>query len=336
MTTASKACKWLTHRDHRYLLLGLIGAGSIALLLFGATAVPRLGLGQAHIVAEFAQAAGIKPGDDVQIAGVIVGKVQSAELAGNHVRLALNIDSTVELGSDTEASIKMSTILGARYVAIQPSGSGSLQEKTIPLSKTSVPYDLARTIEVGEPVLSQIDGASIGRGLDSFASQLQEAPALTTQALDNISTLSNIINQRSEQVSSLLNNANEVTKMLSDNRSQLITLVGQGQALAGEIMRRRDLLGNMLTETAAATDQLQLVLGENSDKISPAIEKLNELSRGLRNNDAALGRLYEQLPAAARQLANAFGNGNYADVYAPWAAIPDNWLCTTGVVQGCR
>src|SRR4051794_18212339 len=120
--------------------IGLVVILALLVLAFNADRVPFIGGGTTYH-ALFADASGLKPGDDVRIAGVKVGKVTSVDLAGAAVRVGLQVDPGAHIGTDTHADIKIKTLLGQKYVALTPGGAGSL-DGDIPLARTTTPLDV--------------------------------------------------------------------------------------------------------------------------------------------------------------------------------------------------
>ena len=315
---------------------GIAGCVVLVLLFAAVLGYQHAGIGNRTVDVLFAQSAGLRVGDDVRVAGVSAGKVDSLALTGDHVTVVLEVDDNVELGADTKAEIKLSTILGSRYVSLTPDGDTPLGEQPIDLSHSTVPFDLQKAIQTGTPVIEQIDAATVRESLTTVAGQLEGTPELTGQALDSISALSGVIADRRDQIAALLGDADRVTARLSENSAALMALLGQGAALAGSIVAQRGAVANLLSATDALTDRLDTVFAENRAAIDPLIGQLTALSQGLANNDDTLRRVYEGLPVTVRQMTNAFGNGPYADIATPWSLLPDNWLCSAQVVQGCR
>jgi ABC-type transporter Mla subunit MlaD len=126
----------------------VVGAISLAvvlgliLLAFNAEKLPIIGGGDTYY-ADFSEAGGLKPNDEVRIAGVRVGKVDSVSLDGGHVKVAFRIENGAEFGTDTRAAIKVKTLLGAMFLSLEPAGAGQLSEGSeIPTSRTTSPYDV--------------------------------------------------------------------------------------------------------------------------------------------------------------------------------------------------
>lgn len=58
------------------------------------------------------------------IAGIKVGQIENVALAGDHVIVGFYLDNGIALGADTRAAIKLTTILGSRYLELSPAGEG--------------------------------------------------------------------------------------------------------------------------------------------------------------------------------------------------------------------
>src|SRR3954447_4630553 len=94
--------------------IGLFVILAMLLLAFNASRLPFLNGGSTYHAA-FADAAGLKKGDDVRIAGVKVGSVTSVDLEGAKVRVGMRVDSGLHVGVDSRAEIKIKTLLGQKY-----------------------------------------------------------------------------------------------------------------------------------------------------------------------------------------------------------------------------
>ncbi len=91
-------------REYSPLWLGIIAAVIGLALLAGTFAVGTLGLGDDRYEAEFAHTAGIRPDDEVRIAGIGVGKVTGTRLDGDHVVVSFRTNSDVHLAGTPRPS----------------------------------------------------------------------------------------------------------------------------------------------------------------------------------------------------------------------------------------
>ncbi|WP_433673528.1 MCE family protein [Nocardia sp. CA-136227] len=321
--------------SNRNFWLGVLGAAVIVGLLMGSSIYKSVGIGTKSVKAEFVQTAGIKVGDKVDVSGVPVGTVSAAELEGDHVLITLSVNDDVKLGPDAKASIKMATLLGARYVDLVPGDGKGLKGNRIPKSNTVVPYNLADVVQEGTPKFEELDTKKLADSLNLINQQMGDTPQMTVQALDAIGALAKTMNNRKDQVDQLLKDLDKVTKILGDNRNSVLLVITQGEAIANRVMERQGLLKSLLDNIATLSKQLQQIGAQNDNRFGPTLTQLNTMAEGLQKNKDNLDRLLSIMPPAIRQFNNAFGNGNYGEVALPWL-FPDNWLCFAQVNEGCH
>jgi phospholipid/cholesterol/gamma-HCH transport system substrate-binding protein len=99
-------------------VFGLVGLLALAILSMRLGRVELFAAPSYTLYANFDNISGLKAGDQVQIAGVDVGKVASIELRDNRARVALRIKQGVTIDDDAIAAIKTSGIIGDKYVSI--------------------------------------------------------------------------------------------------------------------------------------------------------------------------------------------------------------------------
>ena len=107
------------------LIVGLFALAGIAAL-----AILSLRLGKVELFsnagyvlyANFDNISGLKTGDQVEIAGVQVGKVIAISLKDYRAHVALRLNRGVEVDTEAIASIKTSGIIGDKYVSISLGG----------------------------------------------------------------------------------------------------------------------------------------------------------------------------------------------------------------------
>ena len=132
-------------RERNPVIIGAVSLAVMAAFILGAfkaDSLPLIGGGTTYYAA-FSEAGGLKANDEVRVAGVRVGKVKAVELEGDHVRVEFKVDKSAKFGSETGAAIKVKTLLGAMFVALEPAGRGQMKEKAeIPTSRTTSPYDV--------------------------------------------------------------------------------------------------------------------------------------------------------------------------------------------------
>ncbi len=101
-----------------------------------------------ELVADFSGIGGLGVGDDVQISGVKVGTVSSVELNEETylARVTASIDDSIKLPADTAALISSESLLGGRYLSLEPGGDEEMLESGDRIEFTQAPQNLEQLL----------------------------------------------------------------------------------------------------------------------------------------------------------------------------------------------
>ncbi len=104
-----------------FLVVGFLAFGWLALQL---GEIPWLVNGRTYSLnAQFDDISGVKEGGDVQISGVVVGKVSRIWLNEDDMAtVTMQLDRKIELPIDSMASVKSQGIIGDKYIQLTPGG----------------------------------------------------------------------------------------------------------------------------------------------------------------------------------------------------------------------
>lgn len=124
------------------------------------------------ITADFSGIGGLKAGDDVLISGVKVGTVTSVELKQDSflARVYMDVASGIELPSDTVALISSESLLGGRYLALEPGADENMLKDGGHIQFTQAPQNL-------EQLLGQFIFSASGKDKDKGGAAAEEVPA---------------------------------------------------------------------------------------------------------------------------------------------------------------
>jgi len=108
-----------------FAVLGIAALGYLSLRLGRIELFPAPGY---VLHADFDDISGLKVGDQVQLAGVPIGKVVETSLQhdSERARVEMRLNKGVAIDSDAIASIETSGLIGDKYVAIQLGGGDPL------------------------------------------------------------------------------------------------------------------------------------------------------------------------------------------------------------------
>ncbi|MGW1023665.1 MCE family protein [Streptomyces sp. NPDC002577] len=305
-------------REKNPVVIGAVGLTTLALLTvaaFNADDLPLIGGGDTYSAA-FSEAGGLKPGDEVRIAGVKVGKVEDVDLDGDHVKVVFKVKGDPEFGTRTGASIRVKTILGAKYLALNPKGPGQLKPGSeIPLSRTVPAYDVVQAFSELTTTTEKVDTDQLATALDTISATFQDSPAEVRASIKGLSKISRTVASRDEALRELLDHANGVTGVLAERSKDFTALVEDGDRLFKEISKRRTAIHNLLGSAAALGIQLSGLVADNRKQIGPALESLNTVVSMLERNQASLDRSVQLLAPYVRVFTNTLGNGHWFDGY---------------------
>jgi phospholipid/cholesterol/gamma-HCH transport system substrate-binding protein len=302
-------------RERNPVIIGGVGLAVIAamlLLAFNTAKIPFLG--GRHQSAALSEAGGLKPGDDVRIAGVKVGKITKVDLEKAHVRVDFTVSRSTKLGDKTSAVVRIKTILGQKFLALDPAGKGSLTEE-IPLSRTTPAFDVVEAFSDLAKTTGAIDTDQLATSLDTIADTFRDSPADVRSAVEGLGRLSKTVASRDEQLRGLLAHANGVTGVLSARNAQIVTLLSDGDLLLQELHKRRADIHTLLVSTVTLAQQLTGLVRDNRAAIQPALAHLKNVLAVLETNQANLDRSIKLLAPFVRVFANTTGNGRWFDTY---------------------
>jgi phospholipid/cholesterol/gamma-HCH transport system substrate-binding protein len=299
----------------------VVGAVSLAvvlgllLLAFNAEKLPIIGGGDTYY-ADFKEAGGLKANDEVRIAGVRVGKVDSVSLDGDHVKVAFRIDNDAGFGVDTLAAIKVKTVLGAMYLSLEPAGSGQLEQGSeIPVDRTSSPYDVVQAFSGLARTSDRIDTHQLAQSLTTLADLTRNTPADFRRALAGVSALSDNLAARDEQIGTLLGNLRSVTTTLHARDQDIVRLMQDSSVLFQALVKRRQAVHDLLRSTSRLSVELTRLVRQSRADLKPALTHLSAVLDVLNKNADNIDRSIRLLGPFYRVFANTLGTGPWFDTY---------------------
>ncbi|MEE3754667.1 MCE family protein [Mycobacterium intracellulare] len=264
--------------------------------------------------AYFAEAGGIKPGNAVRVSGMGVGRVSDLRLEGTKVRVGFTVREGVELGDRTEAAIKTETILGAKMLELTPRGDGRLSG-TIPLERTTSPYDLPDALGDLTTTISGLDTAQLSTALTTLANTLKATPADLKPALEGVARFSDTLNGRDAQLRSLLGNADRVSAVLGKRSQQIAGLVANSNALLAALLDERDSLDALMNNLTAVSGQISGLVNDNRSQLKPALDKLNGVLEILDNRKDDIQKTLPKFKRYAMSFGECLGSGPFFKAY---------------------
>ncbi|WP_432126737.1 MCE family protein [Streptomyces sp. bgisy082] len=314
-------------------LVGLLLLALLAALAYNVERLPLVG-GDTAYSADFTEAAGLDEGDEVRIAGVKVGKVTGVALDGPKVKVTFEVGDAW-VGDRSTAAIAIKTLLGEKYLALDPLGSAAQDPGTrIPRSRTTSPYDVTQAFQDLSGTADALDTEKLAESFETISDTFKNSPPHVRNAATGLSELSRSVSKRDTELARLLENSKKFTKTLEDKKSSFETLIEDGGSLLGELKKRRDAIRALLRGSRELGTQLSGLVGDNDRQLGPTLKALGRVTAVLEKNSGQLDKTLALVGPYYRLVGNTLGNGRWFDSYlcgvVPRTYLPEASQPTTG------
>lgn len=256
------------------------------------------------IHARFADVSGLQAGDDVRIAGVRIGQVQSLSTSRTQATVTLELDSHPALPVDTRAVVRSRGLLGARYLELIPGTAHTLLHDgaSIPVADTGASNDVSQVLATFDaPTRAHIRQliAGAGRGLLAHGLDLNELLRTSPTLVDDLDAISTAVNARTGAAQRLVPSIESTISALYPVRNPLAdafsTLANAAVPFASEtpaIEQTLRIAPNALTTTGTSLDRTDPLLVQARGLAQTAATALRGAPAGL----SATARLLAATP----------------------------------------
>ncbi|NMO04655.1 MCE family protein [Gordonia sp. TBRC 11910] len=291
-----------------------IGAMGVMILLmvaissFYLSQLPIVGAG-ARYVAKFTEAAGLRPGNEVRVAGIKVGNVESVTLDGDRVDVKFRVANTW-IGDQTQASIQIKTVLGQKYLGLTPRGSQPLNPDN-PITDTISPYDVIDAFSDASNQIENLDTDQVAKSLTTLSEAFSGTAGDIGPSLKGISRLSQTIASRDQEVQKLLGATKKTSKILADRNEEFTRLIAGAGQLLDELNNRQQAIAALLSSTTTMSTALSGIVKDNQEQIGPALQSVREVAALLTKQNSNLRKTIQYMAPFYRLYANVLGNGRW-------------------------
>jgi phospholipid/cholesterol/gamma-HCH transport system substrate-binding protein len=292
------------------------------------------------VKAEFSDAAGIRAGANVKVAGIKAGRVTGIEADRSRGKVVVSfvVNKGVHLGPDTHAEVALETLLGTRFVRLSgPVVKPYLEDepssaRVIPNDRTKTPFDIFDLVKVSTRSVEATDTAKLNQFIKDLADITEGKHDQLAQLLDGVNKVSTAVNDRQAQLQQLLDRFDQLSALLAQKDQTLVSLIDQSQGILDLVQARRNDIAQGLQSTDKLTGSLSALLSTNKGLLNSILSTLHPtldvISKNQQHVDAALS----WLGPGSLGLAKATTHGPWADIYVR-AVGPDIPGVLCGVIK---
>lgn len=259
-----------------------------------------------QLTATFVDAAGVRAGDAVRVAGVPVGSVTSVDVVAGRAEVGFTVERDVSLPRDSRVTVTWVDLIGNRQLDIEPGEDRNALEPGGRIERTGASMDIARLAAELGPLLGSLDPQSINQLLTSVDTILESSGDDIVAATGDVRTLVEMVGERSSAIETMLADYRSVAETMSSRERQLRQLIGDLTALAETFGGSEQLLVGAVDDATALVTDVESFLDANEADIRALVQDiaaLVEVAQGrLDDLDRGLGVLPDALEGLFRVL----------------------------------
>lgn len=259
----------------------LIGVAVIAVIalgtLFALGATAGLFVAGDVYEAEFADAAGLKEGDFVYVAGHRAGEVLSVDIDGAIARVRFS-STAPELPADSLAEVILSNTLGKRGLSLTPGTSSDVLEDgdVIPLARTVTPVDLPEIGDRATELLTGVDVEAMRELTTSLADVTEGNREDVERLLEGVEDVTRIVAERREELQTVLDRANTLVDAAADKDRELVAIIDDFGSVLDRLVQRRADISRLLATTASQSQATASLIGDNREQLDRVLASFHQ------------------------------------------------------------
>lgn len=273
----------------------------------------------------FSDVTGLRVGDDVRMAGVRVGRVDTIALVGNRAEVGFRVEEQQKVFGNTKASITYQNVIGQRYLGLSMADFGEPQELApggeIPLEHTEPSFDISVLLNGFEPLFGGLDPQQVDNVTGALITALQGDNTSLVLLIAQISTLAESVAGPDQVLGAVITNLSQVVGDLAAHSGSVSTLLTQSRSIIDGLSRHRDELMGSLTTVASVTGRLATVVDDVRPQLNEFLTREPGFTRHFEQNKDGFAYLGFNLPALLKGLARVSQDGSFLNTY----------LCNMGV-----
>jgi phospholipid/cholesterol/gamma-HCH transport system substrate-binding protein len=270
--------------------------------------------------AKFEDVTSLSVGDDVRIAGVRVGQVETVELVDQRVaRVEFTLDARRELPTSATATIKYRNMIGQRYIALDR-GTAPLNEimrpgDEIPLARTRPALDLTVLFNGFKPLFQALNPQDVNTLSHEIVQVLQGEGGTVESLLRHTASLTSTLAEKDKVIGEVISNLNSVLDTVNTHGDQLSALITTLQQFVSGFAQDREPIGeaiSSLDELAGATSEL---LADGRAPLKDSITALGDVAKNLADHEKVVDTALQNLPMKMEKIGRTVSYGSWLNTY---------------------
>jgi len=269
--------------------------------------------------ADFSDVSGLREGDNVRIAGVRVGRVETMTLVGTHAEVEMSVLADQPVFENTRAVIRYQNLVGQRFVSLVP-GAGAARPLPdggrIPIQHTEPSFDLSALLNGFQPLFTVLQPADVNKLSDNIVAVLQGADPEIDPLLDQTTQLTNSIADRDQVIGSVITNLNTVLDQLAGKGPELDSLIDQSRRLVNGLNSNTDTIFGSVQRVREFTGNAEDLISDIRPDIRRDIRSASRAAEVYADAKSDLSDTLRAFPPFLAGVARVTQYGSWVNLYA--------------------
>lgn len=277
--------------------LFVLGGSSFAILLSGGAFAKSY-----SVDAQFTDAAGIKVGDKVRVAGLEAGRVSGVQIEDGLVSVTLEIDQGVEMPADSDAEITIETLLGRKTVTLVAGDSSEplADGDVIPVERTRTPVDIIELADTSVRLLEESDADALETFMEEITKISKGKEQQVTTLVKGLGDVMVAVDSRRQELGRLIESLHTISATFAERDDTLISLIDNYDVVLSNLAERTNDLQELLESTDSASFEVASMVKRNRATIDSALKGLGKTLTVVDKHQADLAAAIPYLEASVR------------------------------------
>ena len=277
----------------------------------------------------FSDATMVEEGDDVRIAGVVVGHITGFEVHDRtRARVDFTISEDVELPRNVQGQLRFRNMVGQRYLNLSRDADEAAPAlepgETIPIKQTTPAVDLTALFNGFRPLFNTLDGDDVNALAESLIQVFQGEGGTVTNLVQQTGQLTNHLADRDRVIGEVINNLTDVLETINNRDTEFQQLVVTLRQLIEGLDADSEAIGSSIDSIADLTSVAENVVSQTRPQVTESLTHLQTVTDDLVAHEDSLAQVLTNMPVKTDGLIRQGSFGSWFQFY----------LCGIDVSQG--
>lgn len=268
-----------------------------------------------HIEALFPTAIGLYPGDEVKVAGIPVGSIDSIRPTTEHTTVQMTVDGGIPIPADAQALLVAPNLVSARFIELTPAyadGAPMATGTVIGLERTAVPVEWDEVKSELAQLSTQLgpQPGSVQGPLSSFVNQAADTFDGTggsfRQAVRELAQTAGRLGDSRTDLLGTVKNLHTLVDALSNSNEEIVAFSSHVASVSQVLADSSTDLDTSLGSLNQALSDIRGFLKDNDDAIIGQVEKLGSFTELLDEHGEDLEQILHVAPHALQNFYNIY------------------------------